>query len=329
MPFLVSLFFGFAPMFVFAYILYWTDRYEREPKVLLGAVFFWGMAVAAGGAFVINTLFGIGIFMVTGSEAATDITTASLVAPIVEESLKGLAVLIVFWVFRGEFDSLIDGVVYAGIAALGFAATENTHYIYNMGYLESGWNGLWSLVFVRVILVGWQHPFYTAFTGIGLAVSRMRRAGCVKYLAPLLGLGTAIFMHAFHNGMASLLSGPGGLTIGTLFDWTGWFFMFLFILWAVAQERKLLKKYLKEEYALELITAPQYHTATSAWKQTGARLRALSEGRFKATKRFYEVCGELAHKKEQLEKLGNERNNSEMIKKYRDELAVLKEEALA
>lgn len=329
MPFLVSLFFGFAPMFLFAYILYWTDRYEREPKVLLGAVFFWGMAIAAGGAFVINTLFGIGIFIVTGSEAATDITTASIVAPIVEESLKGLAVLIVFLVFRGEFDSIVDGVVYAGVTALGFAATENTHYIYNMGYVNGGWEGLWFLVFVRVILVGWQHPFYTAFTGIGFAVSRMRRAGCIKYLAPLLGLSVAIFTHAFHNGMASLLSELGGLTVGTLFDWTGWFFMFLFILWAVAKERKLLKKHLREEYTLGLITAPQYHTAISAWKQTGARTRALFQGRFLITKRFYMVCGELAHKKEQLEKMGDERNNGEVIRKYRAELTALKEKAVA
>ena len=154
MPFFVSLFFGFVPMFIFAYILYWTDRYEREPKVLLGAVFFWGVAIAAGGAFVINTMLGMGVYIFTGSESATDLATGSIIAPIVEESLKGLAVLIVFFVFRREFDSILDGIVYAGIVALGFAATENTHYIYNFGYVDGGWEGLWFLVFVRVILVG-------------------------------------------------------------------------------------------------------------------------------------------------------------------------------
>ena len=56
----------------------------------------------------------------------------------------------------------------------GFAATENTLYIYN-GFHQNGWSGLAFLVFVRVILVGWQHPFYTAFTGIGLAVARLNR----------------------------------------------------------------------------------------------------------------------------------------------------------
>ena len=329
MPFLISLFFGFAPMFLFAYILYWTDRYEREPKILLGAVFFWGMAIAAGGAFVINTLLGMGIYIFTGSEAATNITTASIIAPIVEETLKGLAVFLVFLAFRKEFDSILDGIVYAGVTALGFAATENTHYIYNLGYLDGGWEGLWFLVFVRVILVGWQHPFYTAFTGIGLAIMRMRSSGCIKYAAPLIGFSVAMFTHAFHNGLASIISGLGGLAFGTFLDWTVWFFMFIFILWAVSSDQKLLKKHLQEEYRLELITAAQYHTAISARKQSSARMQALFNGRYKATRRFYQICGELAHKKEQYHTLGNEKNNGEIIQKYRAELTVLKDKAMA
>ncbi|MBT3320933.1 MAG: PrsW family intramembrane metalloprotease [Anaerolineae bacterium] len=327
MPFLTSLFFGFAPMFLFSYILYWTDRYEREPKVLLGAVFFWGVAIAAGGAYIVNTALGMGIYIFTGSESATSFTTATLIAPVVEESLKGLAVLIVFLIFRKEFDSILDGIVYAGIVALGFAATENTIYIYR-GFQSDGWEGLWLLTFIRVGLIGWIHPFFTSFTGIGFAIMRMRRSGIIKYAAPLIGFSIAIFTHAFHNGLASILSGFGGLAIGSLLDWTGLFFMFLFLLWAVASDRNLLKKHLKEEYKLELITAHQYHTAISVWKQTSARMRALSAGKYKATKRFYQICGELAHKKEQYHKLGNERNNLEIIEKNRVELASLKDRAL-
>jgi hypothetical protein len=39
MAFLASLFFGFTPMLFFAYILYWLDRYEKEPIPLLIGVF--------------------------------------------------------------------------------------------------------------------------------------------------------------------------------------------------------------------------------------------------------------------------------------------------
>ena len=108
-----------------------------------------------------------------------------------EETLKGLAVLGVFLVFHSEFDSVLDGIIYAGVAALGFAATENTYYIYTYGFQEGGWSGLLSLAFIRVILVGWQHPFYTAFIGIGLAMARLNRNWLVKIIAPLLGLALA------------------------------------------------------------------------------------------------------------------------------------------
>jgi RsiW-degrading membrane proteinase PrsW (M82 family) len=102
MPILASLVFGFAPMLLFAFFIYWLDRYEKEPRFLLTSVFFWGVVIAAGGAFIINTLFGVGIFLLTESELTTDLAAGSLVAPLVEESLKGLAVLIVFLLFAAN-----------------------------------------------------------------------------------------------------------------------------------------------------------------------------------------------------------------------------------
>ena len=78
MGILASIFFGFVPMFLFAGFINWIDRYEKEPKLLLAAVFLWGALVASAGAFFINTLFGISIYTLTGSEAAADLTTSAL-----------------------------------------------------------------------------------------------------------------------------------------------------------------------------------------------------------------------------------------------------------
>src|SRR5512137_996937 len=157
MGLIVSGFIGYAAALLFASVLYWLDRYEKEPLVLLGGVFLWGAVVAAGSAFLINTVLGLGIYVFTGSDLATDLATGSLVAPLVEEILKGLAVLVIFLAFRSEFDSVLDGIIYAGVAALGFAATENVYYIYTYGFQQGGWSGLFSLAFIRIILVGWQH----------------------------------------------------------------------------------------------------------------------------------------------------------------------------
>jgi RsiW-degrading membrane proteinase PrsW (M82 family) len=317
MAFLVSLFFGFVPMFIFAAMVYWLDRYEKEPKVLLGAAFTWGVVIAGGGAFIINTILGIGVFAITGSPGATEVVTASVIAPIVEEALKGLAVLVVFFLFRKEFDSILDGIIYAGITALGFAAIENVLYIYRNGYQESGWEGLWALVFIRVILVGWQHPFYTAFTGIGLAIARMNKNFLVKILAVVGGYTAAVMTHAFHNSFGSWIGGLEGLAVGTFVDWVGWFFMLLFIIWMIVRERNVLKKYLAEEVHAGLISSKQYFKALSFWTVTTAGFSG------KATSRFYQVCGELAHKKRQLKKVGDEKDYTAIIEKYRAELAEL------
>jgi protease PrsW len=211
MGLIVSGFIGYAAALLFAYILYWLDRYEKEPLLLLGGVFLWGAVVAAGSAFLINTTLGLGIYVFTGSNSATDIATGSFIAPLVEETLKGLAVLGVFLVFRREFDSVLDGIIYAGVAALGFAATENTYYIYTCGFQQNSWSGLLMLSLIRVVLVGWQHPFYTAFFGIGLALARLYRNWFIRVFAPIIGLGLAMFTHAFHNTVAAILSGGQGL----------------------------------------------------------------------------------------------------------------------
>src|SRR5215208_3420829 len=197
MALLGAFFFGFVPMFLFAAFVNWLDRYEKEPKLLLGAAFFWGVIIAGGGAYVLNTAFGIGIYTLTGSEGAAEFGTSSIAAPIIEEGLKGLAVLIVFFLFRKEFDSLLDGIVYAAITAMGFAAVENVLYIYRNGYQENGWEGFWILVVIRVFLVGGMHPFFTSFTGIGLAIARLSRNVLVKTLAVPTGYAVAVAAHAF------------------------------------------------------------------------------------------------------------------------------------
>jgi RsiW-degrading membrane proteinase PrsW (M82 family) len=327
--FFLSILFGFLPMFLFAIIIYWIDRYEKEPLLLLVSVFLWGAFIAAGGAFLVNTILGIGVFVVTASESITDLTTGGVIAPIVEESLKGFAVLIVFLLFRREFDSILDGIVYAAIAALGFAATENAYYIYQYGFVEAGVGGLLWLVFVRVILVGWQHPFYTSFTGIGLAVSRLNRSCLVKIIAPIIGFSIAIFAHSMHNFIASLLGGGGGLILGTLVDWTGWMVMFFFILWALFREQRWISTQLREEVNLGILSLTQYKVACSAWAQTRVRIQALFSGHYRATSRFYQVTAELAFKKQQLVSLGDESGNLAIINRYRAELARLAPQAVS
>ncbi|HAV78911.1 MAG TPA: PrsW family intramembrane metalloprotease [Anaerolineae bacterium] len=328
MALLGAFFFGFVPMFLFAAFVNWLDRYEKEPKLLLGAAFGWGVVIAGGGAYILNTAVGIGVYEITGSISAADFSTTSIAAPIIEEALKGLAVLVVFLMFRKEFDSILDGIVYGAITAMGFAAIENVLYIYRNGFQEGGWEGFWTLVFIRVVLVGWMHPFFTAFTGIGLAVARMSRNTLVKLIAVPAGFSVAVLTHAFHNTFSTLVGGGGGFILGLIADYFGYAFMLVFIIWMIVHERNILKKQLVEEVNSGAITRAQYNTAISFF-QTGVHLSALTSGKFRSTSRFYQVLGELAHKKEQLTKLGDEGGNTQIIQQLRTEMSQLASQAKA
>jgi len=254
---------AFVPAFMMAAFIYWLDRYEKEPLIVLGAAFFWGAVVAAGGAYIFNTVFGIGIYALTGSGDVADQATASLVAPFVEEGLKGGALLVIFMAFRKEFDSVLDGIIYAAITGLGFAATENVQYLYEYGYVEGGWDGFWQLVLIRDFVVAWQHPFYTAFTGIGLAFARLHKGLIVKLAAAAIGYAFAVVTHAFHNSFSSLVGGLEGFALGSLIDWFGWFLMAAFIVFMIGRERGLLARQLKDEIADGVLSPAQYARALS------------------------------------------------------------------
>jgi hypothetical protein len=212
------------------------------------------------------------------------------------------------------------------ITARGFAAIENVLYIYRNGFQDGGWEGFWTLVFIRVVLVGWMHPFFTAFTGIGLAISRISRNTFIKLIAIPAGYTAAVLTHAFHNTFSSVIGGGGGFILGLIADYFGYAFMLGFIIWMITHERNILKKQLIEEMNSGAITRGQYNTAISFF-QTGVHLSAITSGTFRSTSRFYQVLGELAHKKDQLQRLGDEGRNTQLIEQLRMEMNQLAPQA--
>ncbi len=256
---------SFIPAFFYSYVLYWLDRYEKEPPGLILATFTWGALVATIGAIIFGLILQVGVLLLTSSEALANVAGAVVFAPLVEESLKGIAVLLVFWIFRNEFDSVLDGIVYAGIVGLGFAATENVLYLYN-AFAEEGWGGLIVLFVIRVILGAWGHAVYTAFIGIGVAVARLNKNIAIKLAAPVVGWLLAVLLHAIHNGMAVFLGGTlgmGGIVAMLLIDWTSWAFMFGIIVWAISREKRWIREYLRIEVENGILTPEQYATAQS------------------------------------------------------------------
>lgn len=335
MFFLLAVLLSFVPALGYAYIAYSMDRYEKEPFRLLAGVFAWGAIVAVIGALMASILLEAGFSLFVSPESIS-LLSGSLVAPIVEEIYKGLAVLLVYLLVRHEFDSVLDGIIYAGVTALGFAATENVLYLYFQGYRDGGAASLFGLFVLRVLLGGWNHAVYTSFTGIGLAVSRLSHNRFVRIAAPAAGLLCAMIAHSLHNSLIALVvlaggedAGVVGLLATLLVDWVGWALVFAIMLWALRRERRWITTYLQEEVGGGLISPAQFATAASARARWEARMRGLSDGRFALTRRFYQLCSELAQKKHQWQQFGEEGGNSVAIAQLRGEIAQLAPQALA
>lgn len=316
---------SFVPAMFYAFILYKLDRFEREPIRLIVASFAWGAIVATTGAIVGTMVLQMGVTAFTGDEEMAGVTGTVLFAPIVEELTKGAAVFLVFWFIRREFDSVLDGMVYGGVTALGFAATENVLYLYFKGYAASqgggGYPAMMFLFFLRVILGGWMHAAYTAVFGAGLAMSRLSRSRLVQVGAPIAGLVIAMGMHALHNGMATFLvkvGGTGGLLATLAVDWLGWAVVFGMFLAALAQERRWLRTYLPDEVKSGLITAAEFAVVVSVRAQVTARLR------IRGAAGFYQTVAELSQKKHQLATLGDERGNAARVESLRATIVAMR-----
>jgi RsiW-degrading membrane proteinase PrsW (M82 family) len=190
------------PVFPVVAAYLWLDRYEAEPASLLAFAFAWGAGVATFGALVVNTASLQAIRDAGGDPS----TTLLVVAPLTEEALKGAAVLLVLLLRRREFDGVVDGLVYAGFAGVGFAFLENVLYL-GRGFAAGG-GELVAVFVVRCVVSPFAHPLFTGATGIGLGLAARSRRPVVRIGAPLAGFAVAVGLHAAWN--LSALSGLSG-----------------------------------------------------------------------------------------------------------------------
>ena len=102
------------------------------------------------------------------------------------------------------------GIVYAGLAGIGFAFTEDIVY-YSSAFTDGGPTDLAALVIVRGIFSPFAHSLFTAAIGIGIGVAVTARSREARVLAPLLGYLVAVLLHAIWNGSTMVADGRGFL----------------------------------------------------------------------------------------------------------------------
>lgn len=189
----------------------WLDRVAPFAWRNLVFAFCWGAFAAALIAIVANSFATKWIATSTADPAGANTLGATVIAPIVEESAKAAAVLLVFLFRRREFTGIVDGMVIAGITATGFAFTENILYLGTAFGTDqvTGGHGIVSVTaatfFVRIVMSPFAHPLFTTCTGIGFGLAAVygSRGRARRVLIPLGGLLLAMCMHALWNGSAA------------------------------------------------------------------------------------------------------------------------------
>ncbi|MER6307927.1 PrsW family intramembrane metalloprotease [Streptomyces sp. NPDC001657] len=231
----------------------WLDRIEPEPRRNLAFAFSWGACAAALVALVTNGFATDWLVANIASTSPSEAETwgATAIAPVVEETVKAAAVLLLYRFRRRDFDGITDGIVIAGITATGFAFTENIVYLGNaFGEDQSmGHTGLDSLTvgtfFVRIIISPFAHPLFTILTGLafGIAATRYPRRRAARIALAALGLLTAVLLHAIWNA-ASSLGDVGFLLVYGLFMVPVFLALTALAVWARKQELLSLPGYL-------------------------------------------------------------------------------------
>ncbi|MBN9754816.1 putative integral membrane protein [Pseudonocardia sp. Ae406_Ps2] len=186
----------------------WVDRWEPEPPRMLMGAFLWGAGFAALVALLINTSASAVLDAAAG-RGAGDLFGPVVVAPVVEEFTKGLFLIGLLLFRRREFDGIVDGVVYAGIVAAGFAFSENILYL-GRAVSEPESAGVLATLFVRGVASPFAHPLFTCMIGIAAGIAAASRSIGVRVLAMIAGYIAAVVLHALWNGASVLAATPGG-----------------------------------------------------------------------------------------------------------------------
>lgn len=275
-------------VFLYFLIIKGTDRYEPEPFWLLSLAFFWGAIVATLTAIVGNAV-GEGVMRAALGDGNPLVraSTASYVAPLVEESTKGAGLLLLWGLsalWLKELDGALDGAIYGGVIGLGFTLTEDVLYVSSAG--AQGGGGAFFLLFVlRTVLAGLSHASFTALTGLGVGIAAETSSAFLRVVAPIGGWCAAVGLHALHNYLVTFMyDGGSGLVLKLLAFWLFDLLFFAVVICLAVRDRAIVLRGLIDEagkllHPKELARTSSYWMLVPFWNLISLQNSPLGYGR--------------------------------------------------
>ncbi len=243
-----------AILLIVVAMVWWVDRYDREPLHLVVMVFLWGASAAP---LISVALFGLIDRLLSGSgdTSAGALISLGLVTPMVEELSKAMAVVLVV-VFSSKFDNPTDGVVYGTAVGLGFAVSENVIYGISAGPHLQNAAGILVLVGGRTLLSAGVHALSSATFGGFLGHAMMSGKFPAKIIWAVTGLLAAVVLHGSWN-LSLMRFGPVGESGAPRLWLAALPVLYMAYIMALAlvlhSEHLILRKQLRDEVELGLV----------------------------------------------------------------------------
>ncbi len=290
-----------GPTVVYCIAFYWADRYEREPRSLIVTAFVWG-AIPSVVVSLLGELALGSPFVADANTMHAALVEGVVVAPIIEEIAKAAALLGFFLWKRNEFDGVLDGLIYGALIGFGFAMTENILYFIS-SYDEGGFASLSWTIFLRSVIFGLNHAFYTSLTGIGFGMARNKRSWFTRVAWMMTGLTAAILVHAIHNfGVTISDVYPIGFLLSMMLAACGLGLVIAAVVMSWRHERSVIQVELAEELG-NVLSTNELITLTGRWRQP---LRSQPNDKSERMSLYVE----LAVRKRRLRALGTEHEAS-------------------
>jgi protease PrsW len=296
----VALLLALVPSLLYLFVLNLIDRYEKEPWTILITCLVAGAIVAP--ALSMAVLFALGRPAALPPAFAPG-RSPDAVTAVVEAIAVGLVLVVITRSVRQEFDDVLDGVIYGAAVGAGFGAAET--FLYALG----GTGQLSGITVARLLVAGLNHAFYGAV--IGATLGWVRDAAPVqRWIAVVLGVGTAAWLQAFHDTLPLILArvmgrpdaaaGAAAKLVADLVNWLGILAMVVIVVIAWQREARILRAELHDEVANGIVSATDYATVTSFFGRLRRQLRLLRRDGLAAVMRLrkrYAAEGELAFHK--------------------------------
>lgn len=251
-----------------ALLVNFIDRFEREPWFLRLAAFLWGAVIAISLTVFTDQYSDAWISSVFGPMGMTTLSIArGLRTGILEETAKGIGLLLLFVALRDEFDNVTDGIVYGALIGAGFAMMENFFYFADNPRILL-------FLFVGRIVLGWLcHSTFTVCFGVALGYIRHTRVRWKQLVIPLLGYLAAVGLHSFFDFVNTFANGlvfasPDSPTvalfslIAVVGDYIPPFIAQVVIVYilikSLAHEAALIREFLAAEVSKGVITVDEY-----------------------------------------------------------------------